>query len=241
MQDEDIVKRIEKKKYLESLKRKYGKDEKLIQLVEADLEYGLSISDVSSYVNRNLSFEEMQKISFGLRNPSTEDARNDTFDAEKTMNHISKLLYVILDHVEQHQYVLKRFEEEFACYQDEKEDLLRNLSDKDKMIQELKELVKESDNQLAEVKRNLEEEETRNKKIFLPWKRKAREELVCKIAGNKLSAEQISQIRVALRKGVDEKQITYMIEHDLTVEQMKEIMELSLLRNFTNNNRRQQK
>ena len=63
----------------------------------------------------------------------------------------------------------------------------------------MKEQVAESDRLRREVEERLEQEESRNRAKSLPWRKKVRDELICKIAEQKLSAEQIAQIRRALR------------------------------------------
>lgn len=107
--------------------------------------------------------------------------------------------------------------------EEEKEDFIKNISDKDRIIKNMKEQIAESDRKCGELERRLEQEEVRNRARLLPWNRKIRNELIEKIA------EQIAQIRRALRKGMDEKQVAYMIEHNMEVEQMKEVIELTLI------------
>lgn len=236
MQDEDIVKKIEKKKYLESLKRKYPKEEKLLSLVEEDLNYGLSIAQVSQYVTSNVSFEEKKKLSLKMRSSDAEESVS--FSLESEVEKIAKLLYAILDRVEQQQIVMDGLVDRFVCYEEEKEDLIKNISDKDKIIKNMKEQVAESDRLRREIEKRLEQEEARNRAKLLPWRKKVRNELICKIAEQKLSAEQIAQIRRALRKGMNEKQVSYMVEHSMDVAQMKEVIELTLIQNESKGKRR---
>lgn len=236
MQDEDIVKKIEKKKYLESLKRKYPKEDKLLSLVEEDLNYGLSIAQVSQYVTSNVSFEEKKKLSSKMRNSDAEESVS--FSLESEIEKIAKLLYAILDRVEQQQIVMDGLVDRFVCYEEEKEDFIKNISDKDKIIKNMKEQVAESDRLRREVEERLEQEESRNRAKSLPWRKKVRDELICKIAEQKLSAEQIAQIRRALRKGMNEKQVSYMVEQSLDVAQMKEVIELTLIQNESKGKRR---
>jgi len=227
LQDEDIVKKIEKKKYLEALKRKYPKEEKLLALVEEDLNYGLSIAQVSQYVTSKLSYEEKKSLSLRMRNSDAEESVS--FSIEMEAEKITKLLYAILDRVEQQQIVMDGLVEKLVIQEEEKEDFIKNISDKDRIIKNMKEQIAESDRKCGELERRLEQEEVRNRARLLPWNRKIRNELIGKIAEQKLSAEQIAQIRRALRKGMDEKQVAYMIEHNMEVEQMKEVIELTLL------------
>lgn len=65
----------------------------------------------------------------------------------------------------------------------------------------------------------------------LAFKKKSRQDLVKLITSKELLPEQLMQIRIAIEKGLTEGQLLELINHKVSAEQMKEIIEIAVLEN----------
>ena len=68
----------------------------------------------------------------------------------------------------------------------------------------------------------------------LAYKKKSKQDIVRLVASGDLSAQQLTQIRSAMEKGLTEEQLLGLIHSNATPEQMKEIIEIAVLENSIN-------
>jgi len=69
----------------------------------------------------------------------------------------------------------------------------------------------------------------------LGFKKKSRQDLVKMIACKELIPEQLVQIRVAIQRGLDETQLSELINNNVSADRMREIIEIAVLQNARTN------